>query len=87
MPSIRILGMHAATPTSCALLPFVGGPGRRHGPVVNDACFGPVAPDRLHVDAARNLITFRADARAARSASVPSARSRRSAAGTQRAAG
>lgn len=64
MPSIWILGMYAATPTSCALLPFVGGPERYHGPVVNDAYFGPVAPDRLHVDAARNLIAFRADARA-----------------------
>lgn len=63
MPSIWILGMYAASPNSRALIPFVGGPERYHGPIVNDAYFGPVAADRLHVDLARSLVVFRADAR------------------------
>lgn len=63
MPSIWILGMYAASPTSRALIPFVDGPERYHGPIVNDAYFGPVAEDRLHVDHQRSLLVFRADAR------------------------
>lgn len=60
--SIWILGMFTATPDSVVLLPFVGGPERYHGPVVNDEYFGRVPPDRLHVDEERSLVVFRGDA-------------------------
>jgi hypothetical protein len=62
MPSIWILGMFAATPASRVLVPFVGGPERYHGPVVNDAYFGAIPKDRLFVDDARSLLVFRGDA-------------------------
>jgi hypothetical protein len=60
--SIWILGMYTASPTSTVLIPFVNGPERYHGPVVNDEYFGKVAADRLDVDPGRSLVTFRADA-------------------------
>ena len=61
--SIWILGMFEASPTSRVVIPFVNGPERYHGPVVNDEYFGRVPDDRLHVDVARSVITFRADAK------------------------
>ncbi len=61
--SIWILGMFNASPASTVLVPFVNGPERYHGPVVNDEYFGKVPADRLYVDQDRSLITFRADAR------------------------
>jgi hypothetical protein len=60
--SIWILGMYQASPASFVLVPFVGGPERYHGPIVNDEYFGKVPPDRLQIDAGRSLLVFRGDA-------------------------
>lgn len=59
--SIWILGMFPASPGCCVLIPFVGGPERYHGPIVNDAYFGKVPAERLQIDVERNVLTFRAD--------------------------
>ncbi len=61
--SIWILGMFVASPASTVLVPFVDGPERYHGPIVNDSYFGKVPADRLRIDAERDLLVFRADAR------------------------
>jgi hypothetical protein len=60
--SIWILGMFVASPHSHVLVPFVGGPARYHGPIVNDDYFGKVPPERLRIDHERSLLVFRADA-------------------------
>jgi hypothetical protein len=59
LPSIWILGMFPPSPGATVVLPFVPGPEEDLGPVVNDAYFGSVPPDRLVVGTER--LFFRAD--------------------------
>ncbi len=47
--SIWILGMLKPSPQTTVVIPFVPGPESELGPVVNDAYFGKVPPDRLVV--------------------------------------
>ncbi len=47
--SIWILGMFNPSPATTIVVPYVAGPELRLGPVVNDAYFGKVPPDRLQV--------------------------------------
>lgn len=59
--SVWILGMFTPSPDTTIAIPFVDGPEATLGPVVNDAYFGKVPPDRLRIDAP--LIFFRGDGR------------------------
>jgi hypothetical protein len=59
--SIWILGMFPPSPGATVVIPFEPGPEDELGPVVNDAYFGKVPPDRLVVGADR--LFFRADGR------------------------
>ena len=47
--SIWILGMYNPSPATTIVIPFVAGPEAELGPVVNDAYFGKVPPDRLRI--------------------------------------
>ena len=47
--SIWILGMYNPSPATTIVIPFVAGPEAELGPVVNDAYFGKVPPDRLKI--------------------------------------
>ncbi|MCP4610462.1 MAG: hypothetical protein GY845_17275 [Planctomycetes bacterium] len=47
--SIWILGMFNPSPTTTVVVPFMGGPEKEFGPIVNDAYFGKVPSDRLVV--------------------------------------
>jgi hypothetical protein len=49
LPSVWILGMFKPSPTTTIVVPFRPGPETRLGPIVNDAYFGKVPPDRLVV--------------------------------------
>jgi hypothetical protein len=57
--SIWILGMFTPTPTTTIAIPFAPGSEASLGPIVNDAYFGKVPPDRLIVRG--NTIFFRGD--------------------------
>jgi hypothetical protein len=57
--SIWILGMFNPSPATTIALPFVPGPVSRLGPIVNDAYFGKVPPDRLIVK--NSVVFFRGD--------------------------
>jgi hypothetical protein len=57
--SIWILGQFAPSPETTIAVPFVQGPERSLGPIVNDAYFGKVPPDRLKI--ANGVIRFRGD--------------------------
>jgi hypothetical protein len=57
--SIWILGQFAPTPTTTIAIPFVPGPDSSLGPIVNDAYFGKVPPERLQVK--DGVIRFRGD--------------------------
>lgn len=57
--SIWILGQFAPTPSTTIAIPFAQGPERSLGPVVNDAYFGKVPPDRLKIK--DGVIRFRGD--------------------------
>lgn len=61
--SIWTIGMFRASPQSTLVLPFRRGPAGALGPVVNDAYFGRVPPERLCVDEAHGVVLFRGDAR------------------------
>jgi hypothetical protein len=61
--SMWILGMFPAAPQCEVLVPFVRGPERYHGPIVNADYFGRVPPDRLVIDEERGVVRFRGDAR------------------------
>jgi hypothetical protein len=58
--SIWILGMLTASPNTTVVFPFKPGTVEAAGPMVNDAYFGPVPPDRLVVK--NGVLFFRADA-------------------------
>ena len=57
--SIWILGMYNPSPTTTIVIPFVAGPEAERGPIVNDAYFGKVPPDRLKIK--DGLIFFSGD--------------------------
>jgi hypothetical protein len=57
--SIWILGMFNPSPRTTVVLPFVAGPESELGPIVNDAYFGKVPPDRLVVR--DGVLYFRGD--------------------------
>lgn len=59
MPSVWILGMFKPSPTTTVIIPFRDGPEEELGPIVNDAYFGKVPPDRLKI--VGNLILFKGD--------------------------
>lgn len=59
--SIWILSMYRPSPRTTVVIPFVTGPEEELGPIVNDAYFGEVPPDRLRVDAEAGALFFRAD--------------------------
>jgi hypothetical protein len=59
VPSIWILGMFTPGPRTTVMIPFVEGPEAELGPIVNDAYFGEIPPDRLRVE--NGAIYFRAD--------------------------
>jgi uncharacterized protein DUF6786 len=61
--SIWTIGMFRASPRSTLVLPFRRGSARDLGPVVNDAYFGRVPPERLRVDEAGGVVLMRGDAR------------------------
>lgn len=58
--SIWILGMFSASPTTTVVVPYRAGSESALGPVVNDAYFGKVPPDRLAVK--KGAVFFKADA-------------------------
>jgi hypothetical protein len=57
--SIWILGMFSPSPETTVVLPFVAGPEAKLGPIVNDAYFGQVPPDRLAIG--NGVMFFRGD--------------------------
>jgi hypothetical protein len=59
--SIWILGMFPPSDGATVVIPFAPGPEEELGPVVNDAYFGKVPPDRLIVESDR--LFFKADGR------------------------
>ena len=59
--SIWILGMFPPSERATVVIPFIPGPEDERGPVVNDAYFGKVPPDRLVIEEER--LFFRADGR------------------------
>ena len=69
--SIWILSMYPPSPRAVVVIPFrTDGT----GPIVNDAYFGPVPPERLRVDRARGVLFFRADGRRRSKIGVPAGR-------------
>jgi hypothetical protein len=57
--SIWILGMFKPSPATTIVIPFRAGPESELGPAVNDAYFGKIPPERLHVD--DGVLFFRGD--------------------------
>ncbi len=57
--SIWILSMFSPSPRTTIVVPFKPGPETELGPVVNDAYFGSIAPDRLKIG--DGILFFRAD--------------------------
>jgi len=47
--STWILGMFRPSPETTIVVPFKAGPVEQYGPIVNDAYFGKVSPDRLRI--------------------------------------
>jgi hypothetical protein len=59
LPSVWILGMFRPSPETTVVIPFQPGPESTRGPIVNDAYFGKVPPDRLAVR--DRVLFFRGD--------------------------
>jgi hypothetical protein len=59
--SVWILGMFNPSPQTTIAIPFTAGPETTLGPIVNDAYFGKVPPDRLRIE--DTVILFRGDGR------------------------
>lgn len=72
--SIWILGMFRPTDSTTVVVPVVPGAVARLGPVVNDAYFGEVPPDRLVVD--EGVVFFRGDGKLRSKIGVGPARAR-----------
>jgi hypothetical protein len=73
--SIWILGMFPPSDGATVVIPFVPGSEEELGPVVNDAYFGKVPPDRLIVEGER--LFFRADGRYRSKIGIPPRRATR----------
>lgn len=71
--SLWILGMFTPSPVTTIVVPFKEGPEEKLGPVVNDAYFGKVPPDRLRIDG--GAIFFRGDGRHRSKIGIPPRRS------------
>lgn len=61
--SIWILGMFKHSPSTTIVIPFKKGSEADLGPVVNDAYFGKVPPDRLKIDREAGIVYFKGDGR------------------------
>jgi hypothetical protein len=72
--SIWILGMYRPGPRATVVLPFVMGPENRLGPVVNDAYFGKIDPDRLRIG--EGVLFFKADGQKRGKIGLPRPRAR-----------
>ena len=72
--SIWILGQFNPTPRTTIALPIVAGSEATLGPIVNDAYFGKVPPDRLTVKG--SVVLFRADGQYRSKIGLPPARAR-----------
>ena len=72
--SIWILGMFKPSPATTVVIPFVPGPESRLGPVVNDAYFGKVPPDRLVVR--EGVLFFSGDGKHRSKIGIPPRRAR-----------
>ena len=72
--SIWILGQFNPTPRTTIALPIVAGSDATLGPIVNDAYFGKVPPDRLTVKG--SVVLFRADGQYRSKIGLPPARAR-----------
>jgi len=59
MLSIWIIGMFQPSPATTVAIPFKAGPEGKLGRIVNDAYFGKVSADRLHVG--QNAVFFKGD--------------------------
>lgn len=70
--SIWILGMFVPTPATTVVIPFRPGPESQLGPVVNDAYFGHVSPDRLVVG--DGVVFFRGDGQSRGKIGIPPTR-------------
>jgi len=70
--SVWILGMFTPSRTTTIVLPFTAGPEATLGPVVNDAYFGKVPPDRLVVGP--SAVFFRGDGQYRSKIGLPPAR-------------
>ncbi len=57
--SVWILGMFTPSPETTIAIPYAAGPESTRGPIVNDAYFGKVPDDRLHVS--DSAILFKGD--------------------------
>jgi hypothetical protein len=57
--SAWILGMYNASPGTTVVVPYKTGPEKQLGPIVNDAYFGKVPPDRMQIDS--GVIYFKGD--------------------------
>jgi hypothetical protein len=73
-PSIWILGMFPPGPRATVMIPFVEGEEAALGPVVNDAYFGRIPPERLRIE--DGVIHFRADGTERGKIGVPRPRAR-----------
>jgi hypothetical protein len=72
--SIWILGQFNPTLRTTIALPIVAGPESTLGPVVNDAYFGKIPPDRLKVQG--SVVLFRADGQYRSKIGLPASRAR-----------
>jgi hypothetical protein len=73
-PSIWILGMFPPGPHTTVIIPFVEGADAVLGPVVNDAYFGTIPPERLRIDA--GVVHFRGDGAERGKIGIPRPRAR-----------
>ncbi len=71
--SIWLLGMYKPSPSTVMAIPFRQGPERELGPIVNDAYFGKIAPDRLRV--ADGIVFFKGDGASRGKIGIPPRRS------------
>lgn len=74
--SIWILGMYNPSPETTVVIPFVAGSESELGPVVNDAYFGKVPPDRLVVREKEGVLFFRGDGTYRSKIGIPRKRAR-----------
>lgn len=72
--SIWILGMYKPSPKTTIVIPFVAGPETELGPIVNDAYFGKISPDRLKLDT--KAMFFRGDGQSRGKIGVPRPRAK-----------